>query len=621
MTRIRLGQLFDCTEQGGALVAEAADGSLRHIDDVPSGLACHCRCPGCDRRMVAKKGDLQAHHFAHHFDRHGASCTSAGETALHKFAKQVLDERLEIALPELLVSNRDDTEVVVRATRLGFDEAILETKDGSIVPDVVLVLRDRRLIVEFKVTHSCDDVKIARIRTMNVGAIEIDLSVYRDRALDELADDILYNAPRIWLHNPLEPAARDRLSERARQRAKDRQTSIDEHRRNYRHRLPAREGGSEECEAILRQDGLDALINLPVDGSGCFTVPLAEWQGAIVLDLLQSKSQPFRTRTAVAALVRRRWFDSRFRSVSEDIAKALKEAGLPFASPAKSVESYLHQLEQLGFVHSVPSEIWKASGLLRQRIREAEELRARPAKRLAEMRGIVSEQLLGLPDEETREFSFEAWIMAELSGRGQSVADAIHGSDPEWTALCHQLSNIRTRIRFSPRPNLELLGLPCEGELARALQRKRLEAEDREREKREKEKADAEARVVRLRRLAAADLGEGHEIWLSTGDAALNGQSPLESARSETGLRDAIYALGRKADQLRIEEQARERKHKAVRELEALARNRYIDPARADLWMRSSRPELGGQSPADFTIDDATRDKCTTYLPGKKSRY
>ncbi|MFG1293845.1 competence protein CoiA family protein [Xanthobacter versatilis] len=620
MARIRLGQLFDCTEQGGVLVAEAADGSLRHIDDVPSGLACQCRCPGCDRRMVAKQGDLQAHHFAHHFDRYGASCTSAGETALHKFAKQVLDERLEIALPELLIAHQDDTEVVVRATRLAFDEAILETKDGSIVPDVVLVLRDRRLIVEFKVTHPCDDVKIARIRTMNVGAIEIDLSAYRDRALDELADDILYNAPRIWLHNPHEPAARDRLSERARQRAEDRQKSIDEHRRNYRHRLPAREGGSGECEAILRQDGLDALINLPVDGSGCFTVPLAEWQGAIVVDLLQSKSQPFRTRTAVAALVRRSWIDPRFRSVSEDIAKALKDAGLPFASPAKSVESYLRRLERLGFVHSAPSEIWQASSLLRQRIHEAEALRARPGKRLAEIRGIVSEQLLGLPDKETREFSFEAWILAELSGRGQSVVDAIHDSDPEWTVLCHQLSNIRTRIRFSPRADLELLGLPCEGELARALQRKRLEAEDREREKREKEKADAEARVVLLRTLAAADLGEGHEIWLSTGDAALNGQSPLESARSETGLRDAIHALGRKADQLRIEEQARERKQKAVRELEALARNRYIDPACADLWMRCSRPELGGRSPADFTIDDATRDKCAGYLPAKKSR-
>ncbi|MBB3933680.1 hypothetical protein GGR25_004758 [Kaistia hirudinis] len=621
MTRIRLGQLFDCTEQGGVLVAEAADGSLRHIDDVPSGLACQCQCPGCDRRMVAKKGDLQAHHFAHHVDRDGASCTSAGETALHKFAKQVLDERLEIALPELVISHRDDTEVVVRATRLAFDEAILETKDGSIVPDVVLVLRDRRLIVEFKVTHPCDDVKIARIRAMNVGAIEIDLSGYRDRALDELADDILHNAPRIWLHNPHEPAARDRLSERARQRAEDRQKSIDEHRRNYRHRLPAREGGKGECEAMLRRDGLDDLINLPVDGSGCFTAPLAEWQGAIVLALLQSKSQPFRTRTAVAALVRRGWIDPLFRSVSEEIAKALKESGVPFASPAKSVESYLRQLEQLGFIHSAPSEIWKASGLLRQRIHEAKELRARPAKRLAEMRGIVSEQLLGLPDEETRGFSFETWIQAELSDRGQSVADAIHGSEPEWTTLCHQLSNIGTQIRFSPRANLELFGLPCEGKLERALQRKRLEAEDREREKREKEKADAEARVVRLRKLAAADLGEGHEIWLSTGDAALNGQSPLESARSETGLRDAIYALGRKADQLRIEEQARERKHKAVRELEALARNRYIDPARADLWMRSSRPELGGQSPADFTIDDATRDKCAIYLPGKKSRY
>lgn len=621
MTRIRLGQLFDCTEQGGVLVTEANDGSLRHIDDVPSGLACHCACPGCGRRMVAKKGELQAHHFAHHFDHGATSCTSAGETALHKFAKKVLDERLEIALPELFVSNGYDTEVVVRATRLSFDEAALETKDGSIVPDVVLALRDRRLIVEFKVTHPCDDVKIARIRTMNIGAIEIDLSAYRDRALDELADDILHDAPRIWLHNPHESAARDRLSERARQRAEDRQRTIEEHRRNYRHRLPTGEKGGGECEAILRRDGLDTLINLPVDGSGCFTVPVAEWQGAIVLGLLQSKSQPFRTRTAVASLVRRGWIDPLFRSVSKDIAKALKETGVPFASPAKSVESYLRQLERLGFALSAPSEIWKASGPLRQRIHEAEELRARPARRLAEARAIVSEQLLSLPEEEIREFSFEAWILAELPGRGHSISDAIHGGDPEWTALCHQLSNIRTQIRFSPHADMELFGLPCEGEFERALQRKHREAEDREREKREKEKADAETRVTRLREIAARDLGETCETWLSTGDTTLNGQSPLESARTEAGLRDAIHALGRKADQLQREELACQRKQKAVRELEVLAHGRYTDPARAELWMRCPRRELAGQSPADFTIDDATRDKCATYLPAKKSRH
>lgn len=571
--------------------------------------------------MVAKKGELQAHHFAHRSDGDGISCASAGETALHKFAKKVLDARLEMALPELYISSANDTEVVVRAVNLTFDKAVLETRDGSIVPDVVLVLRDRRLIVEFKVTHPCDDVKIARIRAMNIGAVEIDLSGYRNRALDELGDDILYNAPRIWLHNPHEASARNRLSERARQRAEDLQKAIDELRNTYRHRFPARKQGNGECETLLRRDGLDALIDLPVDGSGCFTVPIAEWQSAIVLELLRSTSKPFRTRTAIAALARRGWIVPLFQSVSDAIAKALKEGGLPFASPAKSVEGYLWHLERLGFVHSAPSEIWKASGLLRQRTHEAEELRARPEKRKTEIWTIVSELLRGLPDGEIRAFPFETWFLTALPGRDYSIADAGHGDESEWSTLCHQLSNLRTSIRFSPHANLELFGLPLDGELERALQRKRREAEERERARLEKEKADAEARVLRLQKLAMEGLGEGSQTWLSTGDAALNGLSPLDAAQSEAGLRDALHALGRRAEQLRIEEAARQRKQKAVRELEVLAHSRYTDPARAALWMRCPRRELGGQSPAEFTVDDATRERCANYLPAKKSRH
>ena len=48
---IRLRELFACTEQGGAFVAESADGRLLHIGEVPSGLACNCVCPNvADRR-------------------------------------------------------------------------------------------------------------------------------------------------------------------------------------------------------------------------------------------------------------------------------------------------------------------------------------------------------------------------------------------------------------------------------------------------------------------------------------------------------------------------------------------------------------------------------------------
>lgn len=236
---IRLRELFACTEQGGAFVAEFADGRLLHIGEVPSGLACNCVCPGCGRRMVAKKGDVQAHHFAHNAQQDGRSCASAGETALHKFAKLILDERLEITLPAQVVEEQKDREVVVRAAKRTFDRAILETKDGQIVPDVVLLLRDRRLIVEFKVTHPCDLIKIARIQAMDVGAIEIDLSQYRDHKLSEIGDRILYDAPRTWLHNPREREARARLEVRALQRAEERRTQIENYRGSYRHRSPS----------------------------------------------------------------------------------------------------------------------------------------------------------------------------------------------------------------------------------------------------------------------------------------------------------------------------------------------------------------------------------------------
>lgn len=570
--------------------------------------------------MVAKKGPIQTHHFAHHSDRNGRSCLSAGETALHKFAKAILDQRLEIALPDMVVSSDGDREVVVQAMRLSFDRAILETKDAAIVPDVILELRDRRLIVEFKVTHPCDDVKIARIRAMNVGAIEIDLSQYRDRPLDEIGDDILYKASRTWLHNPREPDARQRLAQRALQRAEDREREVEEYRAKYRHRRPAANAGDGACENALRRNGLNKLINLEVDGAGCFTVALAEWQSAIVLDLLASREPPFRTRNALTGLVRRGWVDPQFQLVTDDVAAAIKESGLPFASPAKAIEGYLRQLEQLGFVHSARSEIWRASSSVRSKIQEAEDLRARPAKRLAEIREIVKQQLDGLPEEETGSFAFETWVNAARPECPVPIVDAIHGSDSEWESLCQDVSNIRTNIRFSPQVDLSLFGLPCDGELARALERKRQQAEERERAKREKERADADARVTQLKTRALRDIGDLAGIWLVTGNQALDGLSPLEAASNVTGFGPAITALDRRVRELAIEEQARRRKQKAVAELEALARTRYYDPALADLWMRSSRHELAGKSPSEFTHDDATRDKCASFLPAKRSR-
>jgi len=619
MTKPRLGQLFDCTEQGAAFVAEAADGTLVHIDDVPSGLACACNCPGCGRQMVARKGAVKVHHFAHHSERDGSTCTSPGETALHKFAKNILDERLEIALPEMVVKNRADREVVVQPTKITFEAAVLEAKAESVVPDVVLELRDRKLIVEFKVTHACDEAKIARIRSMNIGAIEIDLSAYRNRPLDELADEILYNAPRTWLHNPREANARARLAERARKRAEARQEEVRKYSAKYRHRQPTSEEGRGACENLVRRDGLGALINLDVDGAGCFIVPVAEWQAAIILDLLAHDQTPFRTRSGLSGLIRRKWINRDFRAISDDIAMGLKESGLSFASPLGAVEAYLKQLEHLGFLRSAPSEIWRPTHSMLQKVEQAKDLRARPARRIAEIREIVTKQLDDLPEEETSSFVFEAWVETVLPGRDLSIADALQNDDADWTSLCNDLANVRTNIRFSPRADIDLLGLPCAGELARAIDRKRLEAEKRVRREREAEQEAAASRINQLRERAPREIGDHARIWLSTPIAALDGLSPLDAAATAEGFTAAIRALDQRSRELEWEERARRHKQKAVGDLEALVRSRYYNPDHATLWMRSSRRELGGKSPAEFTIDDATRDQCAALLPTKRS--
>ncbi|WP_027582060.1 hypothetical protein [Bradyrhizobium sp. Ai1a-2] len=223
---------------------------------------------------------------------------------------------------------------------------------------------------------------------MDVGAIEIDLSQYRDRPLDEIGDDILYNAPRVWLHNPRQSEALARLEQRAQQRHAEFKREIARLHMNYHHLLPASELGNGTCETTIRRNGLGEAINLKVNGAGCFLIRVAEWQAAVMLDLIKSR-QPFRTRDGLAGLARRGWLSPRYASLRDDQVQALKDRGLPFEPPVRAVELYLKQLENLGLVHSGKTETWKPAKLLWSKLQAAKELRERPARRRAEIEAIV----------------------------------------------------------------------------------------------------------------------------------------------------------------------------------------------------------------------------------------
>lgn len=130
-------------------------GRLVHVDDVPKGLECNCVCPVCRGTLIARKGDINVHHFAHF---QGESCD--GETLLHQLGKRLLHDRISMA-----ISRGEDIPFRWRCCECGdihqgnltelASTVELEESLGSIQPDVTVFdhYRRPRVLVEVVVTH------------------------------------------------------------------------------------------------------------------------------------------------------------------------------------------------------------------------------------------------------------------------------------------------------------------------------------------------------------------------------------------------------------------------------------------------------------------------------------
>jgi hypothetical protein len=178
------------------------DGQLVHISDAQRGLSCGCICPCCKAPLIARKGSVNIHHFAH---SKGAECAKAVETALHLASKQILEEHKEITLPAVqidLETYRDPIPVSPERT-FRLDEVRAEKRTGDIVPDILAYSGGVPLLIEIRVTHEVDKTKAAKIRRLGISAIEIDLSSFcRNFTPEELADAVIrQTANKKWVFN------------------------------------------------------------------------------------------------------------------------------------------------------------------------------------------------------------------------------------------------------------------------------------------------------------------------------------------------------------------------------------------------------------------------------------
>ena len=140
------------------------NGLPKHISEVKKGLSCGCVCPQCQSQLVAKQGDYNAYHFAHH-DKD--ACNNTGESTVHKAAKDIIKAAGFMVVPA-------HPEIVGTPQKYTFDSVSLEKPYGGFIPDIVAQIGNKTHIIEICVTHKVDAEKLAKIAASGVsGAIEI----------------------------------------------------------------------------------------------------------------------------------------------------------------------------------------------------------------------------------------------------------------------------------------------------------------------------------------------------------------------------------------------------------------------------------------------------------------
>jgi len=178
------------------------EGIVKHVSEVPNGLNCGVFCIKCGDKLIAKKGQKRIEHFAHYSIE---NCNGATETALHKMAKQIIQSKGYINLPivKLRIGQQDQRFIFKKHYKLVFDAIKIETKQGSIVPDIILVKGNRKMYVEVAVTHFVDERKLEIIKDENTSMVEIDLSKYKGVTNISELEEVLIESTlnKKWLHN------------------------------------------------------------------------------------------------------------------------------------------------------------------------------------------------------------------------------------------------------------------------------------------------------------------------------------------------------------------------------------------------------------------------------------
>tara|TARA_B100001146_G_scaffold78536_1_gene69639 strand:+ start:424 stop:1317 length:894 start_codon:yes stop_codon:yes gene_type:complete len=164
------------------------EGKLVSIADAERGLKCNCTCTKCGKPLVAKKGEVNAHYFAHSAD---SDCT--GETLKHYMAKQEIAEKKYLHLPHPIKDtySMTDFKTVELEKRIG---------DSRYIADVICTHESgKQIIIEIVVTHDLDADKWNYLIKNKIPALKIDVNKW-DYETERLSD-YMVSGRGSWIHN------------------------------------------------------------------------------------------------------------------------------------------------------------------------------------------------------------------------------------------------------------------------------------------------------------------------------------------------------------------------------------------------------------------------------------
>lgn len=191
------------SERGGAFDSSppmivwglAEDGTRVPIADAERGAAQGLKCE-CSARLVAKKGLVKSHHFAHASDE-AAACLQAHMAAVCHLATEALSANGNLRLPNVQGRQRF---IVVH------DACVARFGDWQGVRVAAAGKKGRReLAILFHSRRSQDLPPADAFKAIGTSAIFVDLIAHKNQSDGQIIEAIRTSAVRRWIYNSKHP--------------------------------------------------------------------------------------------------------------------------------------------------------------------------------------------------------------------------------------------------------------------------------------------------------------------------------------------------------------------------------------------------------------------------------